>query len=169
MHVRFSPATGHRTPGKERSVSAGKNFQRSRTGSQTKIAWREGGEIVDAAELFNNALDRECSGAGENGSATSPAATDSREELIRRIKAIQRASAASRNLWWQWCECYGGGVRDPGRCTGKFLHGFLDALASGWRPVHNASHGSHGEACDVLCEVRRARGGATIADARVHL
>ena len=51
--------------------------------------------------------------------------TETLSTMAARIKAIQRESATTHELWRKWCDSYGGGIRDPALHSREFLHNFL--------------------------------------------
>ena len=50
---------------------------------------------------------------------------DTLSAMAARVKAIQRESAETPDLWKKWCDYYGRGVRDPALHSREFLHYFL--------------------------------------------
>lgn len=56
---------------------------------------------------------------------------DNHEHLVAQVRAQQKASKETRQLWHQYCDQSGDGVRDPSRHDEVFLLAFLQHVGSG--------------------------------------
>jgi len=54
-----------------------------------------------------------------------------KEELVSRVKAIQRSGDDEKQKWWDFCGLQNTGTRDPNRHGSKFLRSFLKAYDTG--------------------------------------
>eukprot|EP00411_Alexandrium_monilatum_P027400 CAMPEP_0175384258 /NCGR_PEP_ID=MMETSP0095-20121207/28248_1 /TAXON_ID=311494 /ORGANISM="Alexandrium monilatum, Strain CCMP3105" /LENGTH=344 /DNA_ID=CAMNT_0016682667 /DNA_START=6 /DNA_END=1037 /DNA_ORIENTATION=- len=66
---------------------------------------------------------------GSGGPGADDTVSDNHTELVKRVKRLQRDDEVQRQLWWQWCDATGHGVRDPKRHTEQFMLEFFDAVA----------------------------------------
>jgi len=48
-----------------------------------------------------------------------------KDELVARVKALQRSSADAKSAWWSFCGQYQGGIKDPNRHDADALLKFL--------------------------------------------
>ena len=57
--------------------------------------------------------------SGGGGMTVSP-------NLVDKIKQIQRSSQQAKEQWWEYCDGYGEGNRDPSRHDDAFLTAFIE-------------------------------------------
>eukprot|EP00913_Durusdinium_trenchii_P031060 g29087.t1 len=55
----------------------------------------------------------------------------SHEELVEKIKALQRSDPTSKQTWWDYCDQHLGGMKDPKRHDENTLADFLAIFESG--------------------------------------
>lgn len=63
-------------------------------------------------------------------SATNPQLDEQHQELVKRVKTLQRTQKEFQEAWWQHCDAEGGGRHDPARHTTAFLETFLFSFES---------------------------------------
>lgn len=68
-------------------------------------------------------------GGGGRGGGGAVVSNETHRDLVQRVKRLQREDEAQRQLWWQWCDATGWGIRDPKRHNAQFIMDFFDALA----------------------------------------
>lgn len=51
-----------------------------------------------------------------------------REQLVAKVKEIQRSGNDAKQAWWDYCDSELGGVRDPNRHDPQLLHHFLQSM-----------------------------------------
>lgn len=84
-------------------------------------------------------------GCGVGGEPDSGLDDPEHNELVSKVKRLQRENEHQRQLWWQWCEGNGQGVRDPKKHTSQFIVQFFEALSCNAIPnvpVERTSKGS---------------------------
>eukprot|EP00406_Dinophysis_acuminata_P070022 CAMPEP_0179272576 /NCGR_PEP_ID=MMETSP0797-20121207/32573_1 /TAXON_ID=47934 /ORGANISM="Dinophysis acuminata, Strain DAEP01" /LENGTH=250 /DNA_ID=CAMNT_0020980985 /DNA_START=59 /DNA_END=811 /DNA_ORIENTATION=- len=59
------------------------------------------------------------------------AKTQEEQAIVERVKALQRSDPAGKQTWWEYCDAYGEGVRDPGRHSAAFLLKFMEGYQGG--------------------------------------
>merc|ERR1719171_2476864 len=62
---------------------------------------------------------------GEVESALKIARDPEKEEVIERVRAMQRGSPLAKQLWWSYCTGKGEGSLDPALNNVGFLQGFI--------------------------------------------
>jgi len=55
------------------------------------------------------------------------------EDLVQKLKELQRTDWAGKEQWGQYCDLHGGGVRDPTKHPSEFLQTFFTQYKSGVR------------------------------------
>jgi len=70
-----------------------------------------------------------------SGGREEPIHTLSLEELVQRVKQIQRSDPNGKEMWYKFCDSSGTGNRDPARHSSDSLRSFLEAYDRGEQPM----------------------------------
>eukprot|EP00930_Biecheleria_cincta_P046737 TRINITY_DN32273_c0_g1_i1.p1 TRINITY_DN32273_c0_g1~~TRINITY_DN32273_c0_g1_i1.p1 ORF type:complete len:1514 (+),score=356.94 TRINITY_DN32273_c0_g1_i1:36-4577(+) len=90
----------------------------------------------------------------------------SKAELVEQVKALQRSDPGAKEAWWNYCDMYLQGVKDPNRHDEATLQEFLSSYESGGHTKNSHSGeggvpmGSKTELVDRVRQLQRADPGA---------
>lgn len=103
-------------------------------------------KFVQDAEEGKIAVEEQDEAKSSDGAAAPAFTRETKEQLVGRVKALQRGNDVGKNAWWTFCRSRGSSNFDPGRHDPEVLVKFLEEMETvGMTPETVASsQGSSG-------------------------